>query len=173
MKKYLLLILLIILITGLKAQDKVELTDGKILSGKITLVDKEKVAISTASKIYECPLVQVKFFERDGIVYDPSKLSIESNKIFGSSAGDELIKSATAFYTGTVLMFIGSATSTFGSYSYAGEKKNSGKYLMFGGAGLSLVGMIVQLSSFGYIAKAGKKLNLSGSENGLTLNYKF
>ncbi|MFP4470210.1 MAG: hypothetical protein ACLFPE_05985 [Bacteroidales bacterium] len=76
------------------------------------------------------------------------------NNIY-STPGEEMIKAAGHFYTGTSFVVIGGVVTVVALNDDKGDKKE----LAYAGAGFSLLGAIFMYSGYAKLKKAGRKFN--------------
>lgn len=183
MKKYLLFTVIAFLFLGATAQDKVTLTDGRVLKGKISSITADIVTIATESSEYQCPIHQVTSYVKNGELVVPNGVGGKSGDIILKSVGDEYNNASGLFAAGAILMSGGFIASTLSSDIFKlklsdsleemERKQNNAKILRYAGAGLFAIGSILEVSAIVTLSNSGKKLNVFLKENraGISMNF--
>jgi hypothetical protein len=185
--------MLISISISLKAQNTVNLIDGRVFKGNIkelnvndliittlknpqALISNDEVINQTTdSTTLKFKLIKVKSFDKgQGLVFVENLIN---------TPGNELIKASKVFYTGVILTTSGLIIASASPYTFKAKegdtvedlnKKLTSQKIMFGvGCGIVLVGTIIELTSFSHIARAGKKFNVIMNNQGLGFAYKF
>ncbi|HNX87719.1 MAG TPA: hypothetical protein PKH58_01440 [Paludibacteraceae bacterium] len=103
MKQLIIFALFTLLSIAAISQDKVTLTTGKVIRGKITLITNTQINISSPSRDYECPIYQVASYETGGNVKLTDKSKLNQSSVMAEILGNELSKTSRAFAAGAVL----------------------------------------------------------------------
>lgn len=178
---------------SLRAQNTVNLNDGRVFTGKVKEINNNYLIISTIKSPYVLLLKDELISQTsDSTTLSFKMVNINSFDIgqglvyvenLFNTPGDELIKASKSFYTGLIvttsgLIFAGASAYTNqpkeGDSEDELNKKLKSQKIIFGvGCGIVLVGTIIELTSFSHITKAGKKFNVIMNKEGLGLTYKF
>lgn len=198
MKNHLFIFSLLLLCGAASAQDWVKTNYQKTFIGKIDSVYLDRIAIlDTAAKIiFEVDIKSITKYKYQDKVYNPNaKLLPEAKKKKDrsrdsfdlepnlNSAGDELKIAARRHYTGLGLEALGLSVIIIGNYvnkddekdtqKERDKKKSSRTDATIAGSIITFAGFLINVSAFNHIAKAGDKLNLSTSSDGLSLLLKL
>ena len=178
MKKLFTLILIVLALAG-NAQHYITLTNGNIVLGKITSITGKNIHIISADSVhvYDVPTTQIVSYDAGkGIV---NVKALTETKVYvaeEATAGDELIKAANVYYTGMIITAAGILISSAGSYAYGTSETadpKTQKAIVYIGSGIAVVGMIINITAFSHISKAGRKLNVTSGRDGLGVSMKF
>ena len=100
-----------------------------------------------------------------------------------NSAGDELILASKTYYAGIITSFVGVSAAIIGQQAYKDDSNDTEEQLQWKadtrrtfaivGYGLAGIGVVVQITAFSHIGKAGRKLNATVGSAGIGLAYKF
>ena len=186
MKKLLIIISFVIAGSSVSAQHFVNLTNGNVIYGKITHITDQYITImpDDSVKVYDCPYSQIASYNiGSGPVYLNNVKGTTSNNPLSPKPGDELILASKAYYGGIITSFVGISVALIGQQVYQPDDNDTQKILEWKsstrlassiiGYGIAGVGMIIQLTAFSHIGKAGHRLNATANSNGVGVSMKF
>jgi hypothetical protein len=177
MKKLFTIMFMLAVIT-VSAQMTVNLKDGKSFNGKTLSVTPETITLqwdSINKYVFNVGDVSTYFDGKNLINAKTGAIDKSYNSKY-STPGDELIKASKTYYMGMIISSIGILTSSVGSYAYGLTKnpdKDIQKAIVYAGSAIALVGVIINITAFSHISKAGRKLNAISGKDGLGISMNF
>ncbi len=180
--KKLFLIICLLFNLSIYAQHTINLTNGNIIKGKITDINKKYVHIISEDSIhvYDAPYQQIVSYNAGAGEVQVNKVQVKETTSEHTpqnlSAGDELIKAANLYYAGVLVATGGVLISTIGASVYAKSSNpnpNTTLAIVYAGTAVTLVGAIINFTAFSHIANAGKKFNAISGKVGLGVSMNF
>jgi hypothetical protein len=100
-----------------------------------------------------------------------------------TTPGDELIIASKTYYAGIIVMSAGVTGILVGQFGYNVDdndtpeiiawKEDTKRTFTIVGSGVAAVGVIIQITAFSHIGKAGRKLNAISGKDGIGISMKF
>lgn len=184
MKRILIIIIICVMGLTLNAQNRVTLKNGDVINGKITQVTDDQITIiEDGGKVLNFNASQVMSYS-DGVSIREMEQTKKNTDTKGiRTAGDELVCASNTYYAGIVTSFVGISTALIGQQAYRSvdgdsqdvinKKQDTQLTFAIVGYGIAGIGMIIQITAFSHVGKAGHKLNAIINTNGLGISMKF
>lgn len=171
------------------SQSTVTLKSGKVFTGKIISIEDSTLLLhdKESGEKLKINIDVIDTYTVNGETVKATNLErntvTKSGEVLITTAGDELIKASSLYYSGMTLEVIGVASVIIGNIVFKdsegddwdklNSKKNSRNAFTYAGGALCVVGIITSASGFKHIKIAGQKLNLVSTGNSLGLALKF